>query len=700
MDKNNIYITTTLPYVNSSPHVGFALEIVQADALARFYRLQGREVFFNTGTDEHGQKIAEAAAKNSKDTQEYVDHYAAEFRKLANLLNLTPDNFIRTTDENHIKAAQELWHRASENGDIELKKYKGIYCVGCEAFLKGGDLNEKGECLNHPGKKPEEVEEENYFFKLRNYKERLQEYLNNSESVIPEFRRKEALQILGALDDVSISRSKERLQWGIPVPGDDSQVMYVWFDALSNYISTLGFPNEDGNFKKFWLKGHTIQMAGKDQIKFQSIIWQAMLLSAGIKPTDSIFYHGFITSGGQKMSKSIGNVINPSELVERYGVDATRYILLRHVHPTDDSDLTWERMDEWYTANLVNGLGNLVARVMKMAETHLDKPVERPAAADFSEEYIEALENFEFNAATDYIWKKIQVLDQKITETEPFKLIKTDRVAAQKLISEMVLELYSIGRLLYPIMPETNKIIKEAVLQNIKPENLFERLEFAKEENKNEEKKDISITIEPELAEKGIKVAAAICTVPKNQKRRGSELQKLIDTELAGGVVSHENVFNEYKKFYEAVGMQHATAAGHLQELFDASGTIPNINRVVDCYNLTSLKSGISFGAHDTSGITGNVKFAFTNGNEKYTPLGADKEVQVKEGEYAFMDEEKILCRMDIKQCEETKITAGTREFILYAQGNAATSTESVQEALDEVCKNIEQFCGGECKVV
>lgn len=477
MAEKPFYITTTLPYVNADPHVGFALEIVEADALARYKRLMGTEVFFNTGTDEHGQKIAGKADEKSQPRQEYVDHYAAEFGKLKEALNLSYDAFIRTTNEEHKKAAQELWRRCLANGDIYKKKYKGLYCVGDETFVKESDLVD-GYCPNHPGTKPVEIEEENYFFKLSNYQQYLEEYLSTPGVIVPEWRREEALTFVrSGLEDFSISREKSRMDWGIPVPDDPDQVMYVWFDALTNYISTLGWPDDaNGTFKKFWEEGETLQMAGKDQVRFQSIMWQAMLKSAGVKSTDKVLYHGFITSGGQKMSKSIGNVISPYELVERYGTDATRYILLRHMHPFDDSDLTCERMDEWYTANLVNGLGNLTARIMKMAETHLDSPIERPEADGFPEEYTNALEAFNFQSACDYIWKKIGELDERITEEEPFKLVKEDKEKAVIIIKELVQDLYLTVRLLNPILPHTNAVIKEAILANKKPENLFKRL--------------------------------------------------------------------------------------------------------------------------------------------------------------------------------------------------------------------------------
>lgn len=468
------YITTTLPYVNAEPHIGFGLEMVQADTLARYWRLMGEDVFFTTGTDEHGQKIAEKADAEGTDRQAYVDHYAASFVRLKESLNLSYDNFIRTTDEHHKKAAKEIWQRCEAAGDIYKKTYKGLYCVGDEMFMKESELVD-GKCPNHPNMELQEVEEENYFFKLSNYQTYLESYLSEEGVIEPEWRRKEALQFVkGGLEDFSISRKKDRMDWGIEVPGDAEHVMYVWFDALTNYISALGWPADaEGNFAKYWEGGQTLQLAGKDQVRFQSIMWQAMLKSAGVKATDKVFYHGFINSGGQKMSKSLGNVISPYELVERYGTDAARYILLRHVHPVDDSDLTWEKMDEYYTANLVNGLGNLTARIMKMAETHLEPAEFEPMDV----RTIDAPYLLDFQNAMDHIWAQIQELDEIIAETEPFKLIKTDELAAKNILVNLRERLIHIGRLLAPAMPETSVMIREAVKANKKPDNLFNRLE-------------------------------------------------------------------------------------------------------------------------------------------------------------------------------------------------------------------------------
>ena len=481
-----LYLTTTLPYVNADPHIGFALELVQADVYARYRKLMGDEVFFNTGTDEHGLKIYRKAQEEGKDTQSYVDEYAARFQSLKDKLNLFPEiHFVRTTNPHHKAAAQELWRRCLAKGDIYKKKYKGLYCVGDEAFIKETELVD-GKCPNHPTMDVIEIEEENYFFRLSTFQERLVRYLSREDVIIPSWRRDEAIAFVqGGLEDFSISREKSRMGWGVPVPDDDSQVMYVWFDALTNYISTLGWPSSakategkpEDLFEKFWVNGETIQMAGKDQVRFQSIMWQAMLMSAGLATTSRVFYHGFITSGGKKMSKSVGNVIDPLAIVEEYGVDPLRYFLVRHIHSFEDSDFTMEKFKEAYNAGLANGLGNAIARIITLAEAHLETPIVRPQPIGFHNEYTDALDSFDFNAAADFIWDRIQKLDQKITELEPFKVVKVDLARGRVIIMELATELYFIARMLNPIMPGTALAIKTAILANKKPTNLFPRRE-------------------------------------------------------------------------------------------------------------------------------------------------------------------------------------------------------------------------------
>lgn len=475
------YLTTTIPYVNADPHIGFALEIVQADIIARYERLRGRNVFFNTGTDEHGQKILRKAQEKGEDVQAYVDHFAAQFGKLRDALNLSYDAFIRTTDEKHVRAAQELWRRCAANKDeagnpdVYKKKYKGLYCVGDEAFVKEADLV-NGRCPNHPTMDPIEIEEENYFFRLSRYAPYLKEYLSRPGVIVPEWRRLEALRFVErGLEDFSISRETARMNWGIPVPGDDTQVMYVWFDALTNYISTLDWP-DGANFEKFWNSGEVLQMAGKDQVRFQSIMWQAMLKSARIKATDAVIYHGFITSNGQKMSKSLGNVIEPYAIVNEYGTDALRYYLARHIHPFDDSDFTMEKFKESYNADLANGLGNLAARILTLSQANVaEAPQTEPAA--FPQEYAAALDRYDYSAATDYIWQLIKQLDGRLTLEKPFVVVKTDPAEGKRIITECVIELHRIAALLQPFMPATSDALMQAIRENKKPANLFPRKE-------------------------------------------------------------------------------------------------------------------------------------------------------------------------------------------------------------------------------
>ncbi len=476
----NRYLTTTLPYVNGDPHIGFALEIVQADTLVRTWRRRGDEVFFSTGTDEHGQKIFEAAEKNGQSVQEYVDHYAAEFRKLKDALNLSNDTFIRTTDENHKAAAQEMWRRCDAAGDIYKKTYTGLYCVGCEAFKTEREL-ENGHCVLHPNLELKELSETNYFFKFSKYQDALLEYLSNPTVIHPDWRRDEAITFVQqGLEDFSISRERERLAWGVPVPGDDSQVMYVWFDALTNYISTLGWPQDTANFEKFWVNGETYQVAGKDQVRFQSLMWQAMLMSAKLPTTDHIHYHGFITSAGQKMSKSLGNVISPYDLISKYGTDATRYLLVRHVHPVDDSDVTWERLDEWYTAHLVNGIGNLVSRVMKLAEDNLPELVAIDESQPLEDAFVHRIDEFRFNEALDFVFAMIQESDLLMTDRAPFRKVKSEdesiREEGREDIRLLISHLAKIAVHLAPVMPQTSATIIAALRENKKPENLFPRL--------------------------------------------------------------------------------------------------------------------------------------------------------------------------------------------------------------------------------
>jgi methionyl-tRNA synthetase len=383
-----------------------------------------------------------------------------------------------------------MWRLCEAKGDIFKKKYKGLYCIGCEKFITEKDLVD-GKCVLHPNKEIEVVEEENYFFKLTNYRKQLLEYLEKEKTIFPEWRRAEAIDFVkNAMEDFSISRSKERFSWGIPIRGDDEQVMYVWFDALVNYISTLGWTGispsplqgegwgEVNLFEKFWMEGDRIQVAGKDMVKFQSVMWQGMLMSADLPNTDTIIYHGFITGeGGIKMSKSLGNVINPNDIVKEYGTDALRYFLLREISSFEDSPFTMERFKDAYNAGLANGLGNLASRILTLSEKYLPKCPEIREESDLVE-FFSFFEKFDVKQAVDYIWNEIGELDKFIQETEPFKVVKVDEEKGKELISSMVIRLYKIARMLNPIMPETNVLLKKLIKENKKPEKpLFLRKE-------------------------------------------------------------------------------------------------------------------------------------------------------------------------------------------------------------------------------
>ncbi|MDR0463178.1 MAG: methionine--tRNA ligase, partial [Pseudomonadales bacterium] len=320
--KQPFYITTTIPYVNAAPHLGFAWELLTADIIARYKRAMGHEVAFNTGTDEHGQKVWEMALANNLTPQEYTDQLAPQFKELETLLNISNTLFIRTTDPHHKEAAQEIWRRCLKNGDIYKKQYQVKYCVGCELEKTDSEL-ENGCCPLHPNKELEVRDEENYFFRFSKYQDALLKLYERTPDFVRGQGKLSEIKsfVKRGLNDFSISRVKEKMPWGVPVPDDDEQVMYVWFDALTNYISTLGWPNDKENFAKFW---PGVQIAGKDNLRQQSAIWQAMLASADLPHSDTILINGFIMVEGQKMSKSLGNVISPNDLVEKYGQEATR----------------------------------------------------------------------------------------------------------------------------------------------------------------------------------------------------------------------------------------------------------------------------------------------------------------------------------------------------------------------------------------
>jgi methionyl-tRNA synthetase len=469
----NFYITTTLPYVNAPLHMGHALELIRADAIARYKYLVGFDVFFNTGTDEHGVKIFEKAKEQGVEVQDFVNQGFETFKKQLDMFGITVDaHFIRTTDKHHVVSAEEFWRKVEQNGYIYKKNYEAKYCVGCESEKTDSELNENGECPDHPGKSLELISEENYFFKYSAFTDKLLEFYDkNPNFVVPEFRYHEMKNFVkGGLQDFSISRLKSKMPWGVPVPGDSEHVMYVWFDALTNYISTLGWPEDMDKFEKYWVRGNPTQYCGKDNTRFQATMWQAMLMAANIPNSHQVIVNGFITAdGGLKMSKTLGNVVDPRDIVQEYGTDALRYFLLREISSFEDSPFTIERFKDAYNSGLANGLGNLSSRLLTLSEKYLSGCPEVEENS-IPQEFFDRLESFDIKHAMDFIWEKISDLDKKIQETEPFKLIKVDEEKGKALISEMIVELYTIACMLNPVMPETNEKLKGLIKSNKKPE--------------------------------------------------------------------------------------------------------------------------------------------------------------------------------------------------------------------------------------
>jgi methionyl-tRNA synthetase len=459
--------------------MGHALEFVRTDTIARYKTFQGFDVFFNTGTDEHGQKIAGKAEEKGLSPQEFVDESFLGFRQQIESFGLSEKvNLIRTTDAHHISAAQEFWKRCNDNGYIYKKNYQARYCVGCEEVKTDSDLVD-GECPLHPGTKLELIDEENYFFKLSTLGTQLLSfYETRPDFVVPDFRFNEVKAFVErGLEDFSISRLKSKMSWGVPVPGDDDHVMYVWFDALSNYISTLGWPENTEQFERYWVNGTPTQYCGKDNTRFQALTWQAMLIAAGLPNSYQIVVNGFITGDkGIRMSKTLGNVVDPLALANEYGIDALRFFLLKEVSSFEDSPFTIERFRESYQAHLANGLGNLTSRIMALSETHCEGFDELPNVVH-PEVVTKAVEAFDLQKAMNHIWDTIGETDQKIQLTKPFSVIKQDRDAGVAIINGLVSDLYGIAVTLAPFMPTTSEAIIECIRQNKKPETpLFVRL--------------------------------------------------------------------------------------------------------------------------------------------------------------------------------------------------------------------------------
>lgn len=471
-ENRMFYITTAIPYVNGKPHIGHALEYFQADTVRNYQKLLGKATLLLSGADENALKNVQAAEKEGTPIQDFLNKNSEVFRSAFEKLGVKIDVFERGSDSlSHFPGVQKLWNLCLENGDIYKKEYTGLYCVGCESFKTETDLID-GKCPDHLTV-PEKITEENYFFKLSNYQKILLEKIESNEiKIIPENKKSEIVSFISSgLEDFSISRSKERAKGvGVPVPGDPNQVMYVWFDALAIYITGIGYGTDEEKFQKWWPAD--VHVIGKDINRFHTVYWPAMLLSAKLPLPKCVLIHGFITSNGQKMSKTLGNVIDPFEMVEKFGLEPFRYFLLSQIPTNDDGDFTQERFKEVYTSELSNGLGNLVARIAKLAENN-NVSVD-PYDNSFVPEVEDDLKNFRFNIAIQRIRGIIATLDKSVNENKPWELKGDEAVNVITVLSKGVQQ---VAFNLQPFLPETARKILNQFSGEIKSSSpLFPRL--------------------------------------------------------------------------------------------------------------------------------------------------------------------------------------------------------------------------------
>lgn len=447
------YITTAIPYVNGAPHIGHALDYCLADVCARYWRMCGDEVKFQAGTDEHGSKIYQKATELEIPVSEYVLENSNRFKEFIGKLDVEYTDFIRTTAPEHERRCQEIWRKLADH--IYKANYEGWYCTGCERYITDKEVSENGRVCPDHNKPYERLSEENYYFRISDFKSEIIQAIESDKMLIlPEFRKNEVLKLIEDSPDVSISRPVSQLTWGVPVPDDTEQVMYVWMDALANYITVLGYPDKD--ISEFWPA--SAQFVGKDILRFHAIIWPAMLLGLGLELPRVLVSHGMVLSNGQKMSKSIGNVVNPVDVLEKHGVDAFRYFFLRHIDTFADSDYTDEKFESAYNNELANDLGNLVQRLATLISKNGVEIIINKV--EFDKEYVDYMDKFEFSRALDYVWERIQGINKKIDEEKPWALAKNNETKELgRVLNELTNELVVVNEMLAPFLPGTSEKI-------------------------------------------------------------------------------------------------------------------------------------------------------------------------------------------------------------------------------------------------
>jgi len=544
MDKKTFYITTTIPYANAPPHIGFALEIVQADVLARWKSLKGFDVFFLTGTDEHGTKNYQMAKKIGLTPQEFVDKNSNLFKELTKELNISNNYFIKTTDKKvHWPGVIKIWNDLEKKGDLYKKEYSGSYCSGCERFITEKELdNEK--CPNHPNLKIQHITEENYFFKLSEYSDKIKKFVETDKLKIRPLKWKNDFLSLikDGLKDVSFSRDKNNMPWGVPVPGDKNQVMYVWPDALTNYLTGIGFPNS--KYKKYWPAN--VHLVGKDMLRFHAGIWPGMLLSMGFLLPKEIIVHGFLTVGGRKMSKSSGNVISPLELAGKYSADSIRYYLMRATPFGEDGDFSESALVDRHNNELANKLGNLVSRVSGLIEKYgVEKTINKLLKKLDEKKIDKLIDNFELDKALNEIFSFIDRCNEYVQEKKPWE------TGDKKVLFELKESILKISEVLYPFIPESAEKIKKqfSAKKIIKDEPLFVKIDLKEDKKINKEEEIVGImdTKEVEFGD-WEKLDLRVAKVEKVEDIEGAD--KLYKLSLDVGELGKRTICAGLKQFY------------------------------------------------------------------------------------------------------------------------------------------------------
>ncbi|MFC1454532.1 methionine--tRNA ligase [Candidatus Undinarchaeota archaeon] len=713
------YVTTPIYYVNDVPHLGHGYTTIAADVLARWHRQRGEDVVFLTGTDEHGQKVENAARKKGVEPREFVDKLVPVFKENWELLNISNDDFIRTTDERHEKIVKEIIKTCEKNGDIYKGEYEGLYCIPCESYWTELQLV-NGNCPEC-GRPVELLKEDAYFFKLSKYENQLLEfYEKNPDFLAPEFRGREIIaRVKEGLKDLSITRKS--FKWGIEFPLDKEHVVYVWFDALTNYISALGWP--DGKFKDFWPAN--VHLIGKEINWFHSVIWPAMLFSAGIEPPKKVFAHGWLTVDGEKMSKSKGNFIQPKELIEKYGVDAFRYFLIREISFGEDGDFSEQALVNRLNSDLADELGNLVSRVAAMIGKYADgkvpegklDPKLKKKAEDAWKKAEGHIDNIELNKATEVVWSFLKELNRYVNEKEPWVLAKNKDKELDNVLYNLAEGLRVASGLVFPFIPESAEKIAgqfgiavptfdELKWGDLKPgtelkkgEILFEKKEFEEKEAEFSGKK---VVVDDEIKKSDLSVCIGELTGIK-VTRKNAELRKMIekgikeiDFEKAGKVIDGYRYLIDEGRDKDPAGLSSENLINFIKK-----GSLPNINVVTDAYNLISARTGMIMGVYDARGIEGDVHLKVTDGSESFFSIGSKKREEIYPGEYVLADDaNNVITKWLSKQSEKIKIGKATKNAIVCVQGNKELKKEEVEKILTEVCELITKLCGGKWKIL